>query len=128
MMAIPKRIEEILEEQLQEKNASTLPMEPAEAEAPAEDEQSEDKEQEAPNEDQGDSGNQSKGFNLSLNIPRTYLNVATPANPVSASKGEQRLVKLVNELIPAKEANTDEDGFAMQEFIRNNIQTSTSWQ
>jgi hypothetical protein len=173
MMAIPKRTEEILEEQLQEKNATTLPMEPGtfnpldivpksgdlintfnsgghhpgtnvtfnpssaggankpptdEAEAPAEDKQPEGEKQETPNENQDDSGKQSKGLNLSLDIPRVYLNVATPANPVSASKGEQRLVKLVNELIPAKEANTDEDGFAMQEFIRNNIQISTSWQ
>ena len=70
---------------------------------------------------------QSKGINFAIDIPRTYIDVPTSAKPAGTT-GSSNLMSLINEFIPTKTAETDDDNLIIQEYIRNNHKISTSWE
>ena len=153
-MTIPKRTQEIIEEQLDAKTAfdvSTLPQLPTMTTVPMpEPTQTYNSGQHPGSNVQHDSiklptpkpdenkrtpilderGNrpQFKGINFAIEIPRTYVDVPTSANPRNAAAGSSKLISLINKFIPTKTAGVDDNNLIIQEYIRNNHKISTSWE
>lgn len=69
-----------------------------------------------------------KGINFAIEIPRTYVDVPTSANPRNAAAGSSKLISLINKFIPTKTAEVDDNNLIIQEYIRNNHKISTSWE